>query len=141
MFDGSKSSTFKDIGGSFAQPIISVSGGSYFGGAAIDTAALSDGLNVDNFTFGLVKQVAGLDFVYNKVSGTLGMGYTSPLSGGKSFLSMLPLNELSYSIYLKGKDQRSYLHFPGMDLDNHEVVRTHKIIDKTWINLNLTHVG
>lgn len=92
-------------------------------------------------TFGLVSAVGGLDFVYNKVSGVMGLGYQSILSGGEPFLKSAGLSEYSYSVYLKGKGKRSYLHMPGMDLDNHEVVRTHKVVDKTYINLNLTHVG
>lgn len=51
----------------------------------MDTAQLSDDIKIENFGFGLVNTVAGLDFVYTKTSGVLGLGKNNPYE--HSFLS------------------------------------------------------
>lgn len=82
--------------------------------------------------------------VSDDVSGIFGLGYPSKIAStmnGTSLLTAAKLPSNSYSLYLKGLKQRSYMQIGSMDLTAHDAIRTHKVVDKTFINLNLTHVG
>lgn len=97
---------------------------------------------VDQYPIGLVSGVSGNDFVSNRVSGVLGLSYNSTLSSPFAYPSFLEAaNVTSYSIYDRTGDKPSYLHLNTMDTDNFEPIRTHDIINTTWINLNLTHMS
>lgn len=97
---------------------------------------------VDQYPIGLVSGVSGNDFVSNKVSGVLGLSYNSTLSSPFAYPSFMEIaNITSYSIYERSGNKPSYLHLNTMDTDNFEPIRTHNIVNTTWINLNLTHMS
>lgn len=144
LFDHTKSSTFKDLGTTYGdQPTVNAD---VSGKVVQDTVSLKgdDNVAVENYKFGLTTVVGGNEMVSDDVSGIFGLGYSSPVSSTMNGISLLTAAKLptnSFSLYLKGLNRKSYMQIGSMDLDSHYAIRTHNVVDKTFINLNLTHVG
>lgn len=87
----------------------------------------------------MVSVIDGNGFVMTPTSGVLGLGpntdYASPFHYPNFFEAA---NVTSYSIYKRYKDKSSYLQLNEMDTENFDAIHTHNIVDKSWINLNLT---
>ena len=73
------------------------------------------------------------------MSGVLGLAYNTVAQssyGSKSFLAQASSNATSFSLYMNKNPEKSYMVVPGMDTDNYEVIKEHKITNKTYFQLN-----
>ena len=106
--------------------------GNAFGNVSQDTFKFGD-LTVPNFKFGEISKVEGNDWVFNGASGVLGLAYNtkdSSISGMESFLHQANPKDKSFSLYLNSNPKQSYMTIPGMDTDNFEVIKEHKVLRK-----------
>lgn len=120
---------------------MSVIGGDIEGDIMIESMKLGSSY-IPEYPIGMISSVSGNGFVSNRASGILGLGPNSIYSSPFHYPNFLEAaNVTNYSIYKGIGDKPSYLQLNGMDTENFDAIRTHKVVNSTWINLNLTHVS
>lgn len=131
LYDSKKSTTYVADEAPFLKQMYDFLGGAAVGNISQDTFALSGtNLVAENFKFGEITKLYGNDFVYNGFDGVLGLAYNTnnqSISGLDPFLHQASPQDKSFSLYLMKEPQASYMVVPGMDEDNFEVIREHKV--------------
>lgn len=139
LYDSSKSSTYVADGQYFDKTMQDVLGGHVLGNVSQDTFRLGD-LVAENFKFGEIKTLYGNDFVFNKFNGVLGLAYNTEntsISGLDPFLHQAHPDDKSFSLYLQKEPKESYMVVPGMDTDNFEVIKEHKVHKKDYFQMKM----
>ena len=78
--------------------------------------------------------------MFNKFNGVLGLAYNTKntsISGLDPFLHQALPEDKSFSLYLQKEPKESYMVVPGMDTDNFEVIKEHKVHKKDYFQLKM----
>lgn len=119
-----------------------ISGGDVGGNISADVFRVGD-LVVNNFTFGEIKKIGGNDYVFKKQNGAIGLAYKSmntSVSGSDPFLHLANPADKSFSLYFQNSPKESYMWVPGMDTDNFEIIKTHKVVDQLAFQMKLDSI-
>lgn len=142
LYDHSKSTSYLKDGAFFNKSMIDHVFGSAIGNFSQDTFTFGD-LSVKDFKFGEITKVDGNDWVFNKASGVLGLAYSTSsqsINGEASFLHQANPQDKSFSLYLNNAPKESYMTIPGMDTDNYEVIKEHKVLKKEYFQMKVDHI-
>merc|ERR1712156_1063394 len=88
--------------------------------------------------------MGGITFLVSQMDGIIGLGWdTISVDGLPTFMTANDLTDKSFSFYLKNRaDGESYMTMPGTDDDaNFAKVAEHKVIEKSYWNLNMTKLS
>lgn len=87
--------------------------------------------------FGEIKTVSGVTFYVSQMDGILGLAYDSiSINGLPTFMSQQ--TDKSFGFFLHNNPEESYMTLPGFETEGVTLKATHKVIEKTYWNLNLT---
>lgn len=142
LYDKTKSSTYVADGQHFNKSMDDHVFGRAIGNVSQDTFKFGD-LVAKDFKFGEITEVQGNDWVFNKASGVLGLAYNTKeasISGAESFLHQALPNDTSFSLYFNKAPKESYMTIPGMDSDNYDVIKEHKVAKKDFFQIKLDSV-
>ena len=142
LYDSSKSSTYVADGAPFDKKMDDILGGGALGNISQDTFKVGD-LVAENFKFGEVNTIFGNDLVLNKFGGVLGLAYNTvnqSISGLDPFLHQAYPSDKSFSLYLRRAPKESYMVVPGMDSDNFELIKEHKVHHKEFFQMKLDSI-
>lgn len=112
------------------------------GNVSQDTFKLGD-LTAENFTFGEINRIQGNNYVFKKINGIIGLAYNTPnmsLTGTDPFLHQALPEDKSFSLYFQKEPKESYMVVPGMDSDNFEVIKEHKILSKEYFVMKMDSI-
>lgn len=135
-YDHSKSSTYVEDGQDFD---ITYGSGSVKGFVSQDYVSITDDIGA-TMKFGEIQSVDGITFLVAPLDGILGLAFeTISVDKLETFMDASNLDDKSFAFYLKNLPDESYMTFPGIDESlGLEKVATHKVIQETYWNLNLT---
>lgn len=75
------------------------------------------------------------------MSGILGLAYKSiSVDGLDTFLDLNDLKDKSFSMYLHANPTKSYMVMPGMDTENFEVIKSHKVVEERYWALKFDNI-
>jgi hypothetical protein len=113
--------------------------GHVIGNVSQDTFKMGD-LKAENFKFGEIKTLYGNNFVFKKINGIIGLAYNThntSISGAEPFLHQALPEDKSFSLYFQKAPKESYMVVPGMDSDNFEVIKEHKVLSKEYFVMKM----
>lgn len=142
LYDSSKSSTYVADGAMFNKTMDDILGGRVVGNISQDTFKVGD-LVAENFKFGEINTIYGNDLVLNKFGGVLGLAYNTvnqSISGLDPFLHQAYPTDKTLSLYLRRAPKESYMVVPGMDSDNFELIKEHKVHHKEFFQMKLDSI-
>lgn len=136
-FNNKKSSTYKANGKDFK---ITYGSGSIEGSVGEDVASISDDIKA-TMGFGEVTKASGVSFLASKMSGILGLGYSSiSVDGLDTFMDLSNLKNKSFSFHLHENPEKSYMYVPGRP-DGFNVIKKHNVVEQKYWALKLDSVA
>lgn len=136
MYDASRSSTYKANGENIE---IDYGSGSVTGIVSEDVASFGGASS--HMQFGEIEDVQGDSFIDTKMSGILGLAYSSISEDDlPTFVDTNNQKDKSFSFYLHEESGNSYMTYPSYDKDimKGQEFQFHDVVDERYYSLDLT---